>query len=105
MTWHEHLEKIPAKGAITVASGSTSVITTFGEQFMQYQPVLAFVTAIVGIVFGTLGILEKIELSRLRKEASKERRELHQSVMEKQQLEILELKTRYEKDIDIDGSD
>ena len=105
MTWHEHLERIPAKGTITIASGSTSVISTFGDQVVQWQPILAFITAIVGVIFGALGILEKIELSRLRKESSRERRELHESVMMKQELEILELKSRYEQSIDINDND
>jgi hypothetical protein len=94
MTWHEHLDKLPSKGSITIASGSTSVMTTVNGFIGDFQPLVSFaIAAIAGIIticVGWLAIREK--KAKIRQE-----QELHDLVMQKQSIEILTLKKNYEK--------
>ena len=94
MSWHEHLQHLPNKGTITVVSGSTTVTTTINGFIGDFQPILSFSIAAVAGFFtiwvGWLAVREK-------KQTALQNKELHNLVVQKEKLEILNLKAKYEK--------
>lgn len=99
MTWHEHLEKLPSKGEITILSGSTTIMTTVNGFIGDFQPILSFSIAAVAGFFtiwvGWLAVREKKLRERIEMAQAIREKELHDLVMQKQQLEILKLKEEY----------
>lgn len=94
MTWHENLEHLPSKGTITIASGSTSIMTTVNGFIGDFQPIISF---IIGAVAGVITISVGWLAIREKKAKMQQEKELHDLIMQKQQIEILTLKRDYDE--------
>ena len=96
MSWHEHLQELPGKGSITIASGSTAIMTTLNGFVGDFQPILSFTIAAFAGFFtiwvGWLAVKEKKLKRHSDLMAILHQNELHDLILQKQSLEILNLK-------------
>jgi hypothetical protein len=100
----EHVANFVSKGTtITISAGSTTLASGISGAVLEYQPLVSFlimvIAGVITMVVGGLTIKEKRELSSMRKKEEiarkleeKRRVSEHDLFMQRQSLEILNLK-------------
>ena len=99
MSWHEQLQRLPSKGIVTAATGTTSVTGMVTNFAVDLQPMINLAVGIVGVLSGLTAIIvgsyaiKERRLSMIYNyKKSRQDDELHEIIMQKQQLEVFNLK-------------
>lgn len=99
MSWHEQLQQLPSKGVITAVTGTTSVTGMVANFAADLQPMVNLAVGIVGILSGLTAIIVGSYAIKERRQSiiynykkSQQDTELHEVIMQKQQLEVFNLK-------------